>query len=255
MLVAVALSACRVDTAVDVVMEENGSGVITVSAVADAELVARAPGLADDLRFDDLLAAGWVLEGPATTADGGLSVVLRHTFSSPEQATALLASLNGTDGPLEAAALARTPAERQIDYALSGGARIENGLASFADPDLLASVGATPYADSIAAAGLAPDQVLGLTFSINMPGTVTGTTGTTGTTGAIDAEGGEGRVRWTIPLDGSPLDLTTRSTVSLERSSTWRVLATVALVVLIAWVVASLVLIALVARARRRRIR
>jgi hypothetical protein len=33
------------------------------------------------------------------------------------------------------------------------------------------------------------------------------------------------------------------------------VLATVALVVLIAWVVASLVLIALVARARRRRIR
>jgi hypothetical protein len=248
-LVAVALSACRVDTAVDVVMEENGSGVITVSAVADAELVARAPGLADDLRFDDLLAAGWVLEGPATTADGGLSVVLRHTFSSPEQATALLASLNGTDGPLEAAALARTPAERQIDYALSGGARIENGLASFADPDLLASVGATPYADSIAAAGLAPDQVLGLTFSINMPGTVTGTTG------AIDPEGGEGRVRWTIPLDGSPLDLTTRSTVSLERSSTWRVLATVALVVLIAWVVASLVLIALVARARRRRIR
>lgn len=243
------LGACRVDAAIDVAMEENGSGVITISAVADAELVARAPGLAEDLRFDDLLAAGWVVEGPATTADGGLSVVLRHTFSSPEQATALLSSLNGTDGPLEAAALARTPAERQIDYALSGGARIENGLASFADPDLLASVGATPYADSIAAAGLAPEQVLGLTFSVSLPGTVTGSTG------AIDPVGDEGRVRWTIPLDGSPLDLTTRSTVSLERSSIWRVLATVALVVLIAWVVASLVLIALVARARRRRIR
>ncbi len=246
---AVVLTACRVDTSIDVALDENGSGVITVTAVADAELVARVPGLAEDLRFDDLLAAGWVLEGPATTADGGLSVVLRHTFSSPEQATALLASLNGTDGPLEAAALARTPSERQIDYALSGGARIENGLASFADPDLLASIGATPYADSIAAAGLAPDQVLGLSFSVGLPGTVTGTTG------AIDPEGGEGRVRWTIPLDGSPLDLTTRSTVSLERGRTWHVLATVALVVLIAWVAASVVLIALVARARRRRAR
>ncbi|MEI6403188.1 MAG: hypothetical protein WCP59_13465, partial [Actinomycetota bacterium] len=67
---AIALTACRVDVAVDVEMVENGSGVVTVTAVADAELVARAPGLADDLRFDDLLAAGWVLEGPATTADG-----------------------------------------------------------------------------------------------------------------------------------------------------------------------------------------
>jgi len=248
-VLALALTACRVDVAVDVEMVENGSGVVTVTAVADAELVARAPGLADDLRFDDLLAAGWVLEGPATTADGGLSVVLRHTFSSPEQATALLASLNGTDGPFEAAALSRTASKQQIDYALTGGARMEAGLASFADPDLLASVGATPYADSIASAGLTPEQVVGLSFSVSLPGTVNGSTG------AIDPTGGEDRVRWSIPLDGSPLDLATTSTVSLERGSMWQVLATVALAALVIWVSASVVLIAFVARARRRRAR
>lgn len=248
-VLAIALTACRVDVVVDVEMVENGSGIVTITAVADAELVARAPGLAEDLRFDDLLAAGWVLEGPATTADGGLSVVLRHTFSSPEQATALIASLNGTDGPFEAAALSRTASKRQIDYALTGGARMEAGLASFADPDLLASVGATPYADSIASGGFTPDQVVGLSFSVSLPGSVNGTTG------AVDPAGGEGRVRWIIPIDGSPLDLATTSTVSLERSSLWNVLATVALVVLVAWVVASVVLIALVARARRRRTR
>ena len=248
-MLAVALSACRVDASVDVEMVENGSGVITVTAVADAELVARAPGLADDLRFDDLLAAGWVLEGPATTADGGLSVVLRHTFSSPEQATALLASLNGTDGPLEAVALSRTASKQQIDYALTGGARLEAGLASFTDPDLLAAVGATPYADSIASAGLAPEQVVGLSFSVSLPGTVNGSTG------AIDPAGGDDRVRWSIPLDGSPLDLATNSTVSLERGRLWQVLATVALVALVVWVAASAAFIAFVARARRRRAR
>jgi hypothetical protein len=175
--------------------------------------------------------------------------VLRHTFSSPEQATALLASLNGTDGPFEAAALSRTASKQQIDYALTGGARMEAGLASFADPDLLASVGATPYADSIASAGLAPEQVVGLSFSVSLPGTVNGSTG------AIDPAGGEGRVRWSIPLDGSPLDLASTSTVSLERGSVWQVLATVALVALVVWVAASAVFIAFVAQARRRRAR
>ena len=87
------------------------------------------------------------------------------------------------------------------------------------------------------------------TFSVSLPGSVNGSTG------AVDPAGGEGRVRWIIPIDGSPLDLATTSTVSLERSSLWNVLATVALVVLVAWVVASVVLIALVARARRRRTR
>ena len=38
----------------------------------------QAPGLAADLRFDDAVAAGWVVEGPTATADGGLTVTLRH---------------------------------------------------------------------------------------------------------------------------------------------------------------------------------
>jgi hypothetical protein len=91
--------------------------------------------------------------------------------------------------------------------------------------------------------------VVGLSFSVSLPGTVNGSTG------AIDPAGGEDKVRWSIPLDGSPLDLATTSTVSLERGSIWNVLATVALVALVIWVSASVVLIAFVARARRRRAR
>jgi hypothetical protein len=70
LVVALALTACKVDTTVKVEVEADGSGVITVTAVADAEVVAQAPGLAEDLRFDDALAAGWASSArrPRTTA-------------------------------------------------------------------------------------------------------------------------------------------------------------------------------------------
>ena len=66
------LAACHVDTTVDIKMHSDGSGTITVTAIADADVVNQAPGLADDLRFDDAVAAGWTVTGPTSTSDGGL---------------------------------------------------------------------------------------------------------------------------------------------------------------------------------------
>ena len=51
------LAGCRVDTTVDITMGQDGSGHITVTAIADAGVVEQAPGLKDDLRFDDLVRA------------------------------------------------------------------------------------------------------------------------------------------------------------------------------------------------------
>ena len=64
-----------------------------MTAVADADVVAQAPGLAESLQFADAVAAGWVVEGPTATEDGGLTVTLRHPVTSAEEATNLLASL------------------------------------------------------------------------------------------------------------------------------------------------------------------
>ncbi len=47
------LAGCHLDVVVDVNMANNGSGVITVTAVADAELVNSQPGLIDDLDLQD----------------------------------------------------------------------------------------------------------------------------------------------------------------------------------------------------------
>lgn len=242
-LVMLLLAACQVDVAVDISMNENGSGFVALVVTADEAVVAQAPGLADDLRFDDLIAAGWTVDGPTSTASGGLTVSLRHTFDTPEQATALVATLSGTDGPLRSVAFSRAATDTAITFTVTGAGRADN-LAAFTDPELLEVVGATPYVDDIAIAGTAPSEAAVVTLSLSLPGTIADSTATPDV---------EGVVRWTIRPDGVPVDLTTTSTRSLERGGVWPWLSGGALVGLIAWVVASIVAIALVARARRRR--
>jgi hypothetical protein len=61
---AVALTGCRLDVGVDVAVREDGSGIVAVTAEADAELLAQAPGALGDLRLDDVRAAG--LDGGRT---------------------------------------------------------------------------------------------------------------------------------------------------------------------------------------------
>lgn len=251
LVVALALTACKVDTTVTVQVAADGSGVITLTAIADAEVVAQAPGLAEDLRFDDAVAAGWELDGPTATDAGGLSVTLVHDFATVEEATALLQSINGVDGPLHGVALTRTVAEGQVTTALVGSLRVDGGLNAFADPDLLAAIGGSPYADDIAATGLRPTDVVTFTFTADLPGTVA--TGGTGTAG------NEPVLTWSVPLDGTTAELATTSVISESAvggsSGVWGTVATVALVALIAWCVFAIGFIAFVANARRKRAR
>jgi hypothetical protein len=256
LLVALALTACKVDTTVDVKVEADGSGVITLTAVADADVVAQAPGLAEDLRFDDAVAAGWVLTPPAATDTGGLQVVLTHPFATVEEATALLGSINGPDGPLHDVALTRTVTDDEITTALSGSIRVANGIDAFADPDVLSAIGGSPYADDIAATQLRPADVVTFTFTADLPGSVTSTvvvtgTATEGTAGDDDEQG----LSWSVPIDGTTADLATTAVLAQggTGSSLWSTVATIALVALVAWCLLAVAFIAFVARARRQR--
>lgn len=242
-LAALALSACKVDTQVAVVVEADGSGTITVTATADADVVGQAPGLADDLRFDDAVAAGWEVDGPTATDTGGLTVSLQHDFAAVEEATALLRSINGDRGPLHDVAITRVVTKDDITTSLSGTMRVDGGLDAFADPDVLAAIGGTPYADDVAAAGLRPTDAVTVVFTADLPGDVL----TTDTTA-------EAPTTWTVPLDGTAADLTTSAVLAQgESDSVWGTVADVALVALVAWCVVAVAFIAFVAAARRKR--
>ena len=156
-------------------MIENGSGTVTVTVTADPAIVEQAPGLADDLRFDDVLQAGWTIDGPADTETGGLSVVLAHRFDTPQQATALLATLNGADGPFKAITIDRSATKNAITYTVTGSAGIDD-LGAFADEALVGLVGGQPYADEIGSRP--PADSVRISLIIDVPGSVAETTST-----------------------------------------------------------------------------
>jgi hypothetical protein len=237
--------ACRVDLVVDVTMAEDGSGTISVEATADADVVEGAPGLAQDLRIEDLEAAGWTVTGPTVTDGGGITMVLSHTFATPTEATALLASLSGSTGPFQRLEVTRTEDDRAVTSSLSGVGRVDSGLAVFTDPELLAAVGAAPYAEQIAAAGLSPTQAVGITLRVDLPGSVEES--------SADPEGEE--LSWLVPLDGTSVPISASSRLSLEGDAVWSIVATALLVALVTWIVAAGAFITFVVRARRRRTR
>lgn len=233
---------CRLDVDVAVTMERDGSGTVTVTATADAELVARAPGLAADLRLDDLTAAGWVAAGPTETDDGGLRITLTHDFASPAEATALLASLNGRGGPFQGVALTREVDGKRVAYEASGNLQLTGGIDAFADEHVQALGAGTPFAATLAAEGVALPDALAITLQLQLPVEATTTNGT--------REGDA--VWWEVPLDGNATQVDAAASTN-PSSAAKRVLALLVLGVLIAWIGIAAAFIAYVARHRRPR--
>ena len=240
----VLLSACRLDVTVDVVIEPDGTGSVTMVAIADAELVQQVPDLIDDLRLDDAIANGWVVDGPTTTEGGGATITLTHDVSSAEE---LANVLNSIGPPMTQMAAARTTdAEtEQTTNAINGILQLENGFTSFADADLLAAVGGLPFEQEIAASGLTPAQAMSFTYRVELPGElVSAETGT---------EIGDGVIEWRAPLDGPQTNLYVQTVQrpAGEGVSWAGPVATISFVALVAWVVLAGAFIVFVGFARR----
>lgn len=225
-LAAVVLASCRVDATVRLDVEPNGSGTVRVTVTADPEVVARAEGLADDLRAADLEAVGWRVDGPDATDDGGLRVVLVRSFDGPAQATQILSEINGPSGPLQQVALARAGKDTNSTWTLSGRLQVTGGLEAFADEATRALLGGAPYADEVQAAGLDIGAALGLTFEASIPGSIDATSG-------LPAGG---TITWKIPLDGSSTDLATTVTNVDVASSVSRVARVLLLGLAVLWI-------------------
>lgn len=214
---------------------------MTLTALADAEVVQQAPGLAADLRFDDAVAAGWTVDGPTATEDGGLRVALTHPVTSAAEATNLLNSLGP---PFTTMSLERVTSDDgdTTTMNLSGQLVLAGGFDAFADSDLLAAVGGTPFAASITAAGATPADALGIALRAELPGEVEESSG---------KESDDAQV-WSAPLDGSTSAVVLR-TVQKPGGAFSSLLATVLLLLLVAWIGASTVFIVSVVRARARK--
>lgn len=236
-------ASCRVDVNVNVAMQRDGSGAVTITAVADPDVVTQAPDLATDLRFNDLKVAGWSVSGPTSESNGGLKVVLTQAFSTPAQATQILANISGVKGPLMAITVSRNRNRELTTFRLDGHLQITSGLGAYTDENLLAAVGATPYANELANAKVQPGEAVGINFSATLPGAVHKTTGAEQT----------GVLSWTVPADGSAIDIATAAELR-DPTNRWAgPLSTGAMIALLVWLSVSLCFIGYVLVAHYRR--
>ena len=239
-----ALASCRVDVDVIVALGPDGTGEVVITATADAEVVQQAPGLAEDLRFDDAIAAGWVVEGPGITEDDGLTVTLRRPVTSAADANNVLASLGPPFVDLRLERIVDEDDAERVTVNLTGRLQLNDGFASFSDGDITSAVGGAPFESEIAAAGATPTESLRVTLRAELPGAIESTTG--------DEEGNT--VTWVAPLDGTAQDLATTTEQRPDRGPAWAgPLSWLALLLLVAWLAVVGVVGWAIMQARRRR--
>lgn len=237
-------SACKVDVRVDVTADDAGAGTVQVTVDVDAEVVTLVPGLATDIRYDDLIAGGWTIEGPLQVNNGGLRVILRYPFESPEEATRALRQISGPNGPLLDPLLKRTVEGRSVSTTLDATLQFVGGLQTFSDPLLTSAIGEGPWQNAAQRLGVkAPMDAVNVTVVARLPGVVKKSTGT-------QAEGG---VTWTALTDGTPQSVVVGTVSTRVDGGFWPTLARITGSILGYWLIIMGLLILLVTLARRRR--
>lgn len=228
------------------VVEPDGTGTLSVVLTADPELVAAVPTIADELATRDIVAAGWVIDGPVETPAGGLTVTLSHGFFSAEEATNLLQSLGP---PFNQMSVTRNASGDDVTTRLNGLLGLPDGFDSFADEELITAVGTVPFAEEIAAADATPESALGATIRATLPGEIDESQ-----SNGTELDGG--RLEWVVPFDGTVLDWRAVAVQSPGEDRWWaRPLSVVALVALVAWVAFMTLFVAYVVWARWQRSR
>ncbi len=243
LLAAVVLSSCRVDGTIQLQVNRNGSGAVTVTVVADKEVIAAEPNLLTDFRSQDLLDAGWKITGPETLENGNARIVVVRSFRNPEEATVILGQINSEKGPLKNVVISRAGKDTNSTWTLTGQVDIDGGLEAFVDSPTLALLGGAPYAANVTSAGPDLGDVVGMNFEAILPGDIEETTG-------LERSG---VITWRVAMDGAPTDLST-VTRSLDIvSNISKVMAVAVRALLVIWIIAMVVLAFVVYSANTRR--
>ena len=135
------LGACRADLSVEVEAGAGGGGNVRAVVTLDREAAAQVPDVAQQLRVDDLEAAGWEVRSPEPVAGGGVTLEASKRFSSPAGAAQAIEELSGVDGPFSTLHLTRERGFWKTKTALRGSVDLSAGLGAFGDAALAETLG------------------------------------------------------------------------------------------------------------------
>ncbi len=185
---------CKVDTTVSITVNHDGSGVVTVTAVLDAEAVKTVESgggkLEDRIRLSDLTASGWTVHPWLRAADGSAQIVLSKPFASPAQFAQVMQEVSGKVGPLRDLTLTRDRGLLSTHYEVTGDldlTKLETGVLT--DPEVVAQL----TNQQVDVASLDQSLIaeirdsLDLHVEVHLPDGSTTVSGTVGKTTPIDA--------------------------------------------------------------------
>lgn len=229
-LVALALllltSACRVDSTVDIRIDVDGSGEVTVEVVADSAAVALVPDAPDRLQFDDLSDAGWTVEHSAVDGADALTVIVSKRFPTADSLAGVLAEIAGEDVIFGGFTLTR---QHTFDIIGLGPARTDYKLTGSVDPTFDIEQLGGQFTGGLLPLGRTTDSieddfegdfedVLGLTLTVRMPETL----------GEASGEVVDETVVWTTSFGDQEIGIEANSAVESILVRVWTMVALVA---------------------------
>jgi hypothetical protein len=130
-----------VRTEIEVRVDEDGGGLVSVAVTLDKEAFDKISDLDAQLRTEDLEATGWKVTRPSPTPDGGVRLAAEKRFTRPEQLGGIMSELTGADGPFRDFKLERTHSFGKTTYKVRGTADLSKGVEAFGDDELRVALG------------------------------------------------------------------------------------------------------------------
>jgi len=200
LVVLLVASGCRLELEVNVDVEEDGSGVVEVVVGLDADAVDRIGGdLEALLEVDDLVEAGWTIDGPTTESDGFTRLRISHPFATAEDAATVFSRVAAEDGPFQDFAVERDTSLAETTWAFTGRVDFSGGLESFGDAALAEQLDGEPLGQTVEEIeeqlGDSLSRLIQVRVRARLPGDVTSNATTRAENGAVWQVGfGEGAV-------------------------------------------------------------
>lgn len=220
------LAGCESAVNVEIVVEEDGSGVVRAEVVLDGEASSEIIDLGTvGLALGDLADAGWATDAPQRLDNGGLRLSASKAFGTPRQLDQIMQEISGDAGLFDGFDLERTKAFARVDYAINGTITPVD-LESFGDPQLVAALG-RPVEELASVYGATAADVT-VRLEVELPGDPRLVEESTGE--ALDSESTTVRV-WELTLaDPSPTDVAIAASTRTVTALVWRGVAVLAAV-------------------------
>lgn len=165
------------DTAIDIVVGDDGRGAVSVAVTLDEAAEAKLGDLSEELVLDDLRAAGWRVRGPRSADE--VQFEATRAFDSPEQLGPIMRQLGP---PFRDFRLVRKDGFAEATYELQGTIDLSDGIESFGDDELRLLLGGSSFGRTPEALALEAGRPLAeaVTFGVQvfLPGCVEETNGT-----------------------------------------------------------------------------